>query len=78
MYAEEGGMNGPMKKFELKANMALVVRAPLSDIQDFAKDLTELLQARPAILVVHAQMSGSKLWIKEGGDMNEEGSDFDR
>jgi len=59
---------------EPKANMALVVRGHLAEIQALAQELTFLLQAKPSIVVVHRQLSGSKLWIKEGGDMNEEGT----
>ena len=57
---------------ELKANLGLVLRGDVVILKALMADLDRLLSERPEVQIVHKHVSASKLWIKEGGDMNEE------
>jgi hypothetical protein len=52
----------------LKANLGLVFRGDFFEIRSFADDLDTLLSKYPEVRLVFRHFSGSKLWIKEGGD----------
>lgn len=51
--------------FGLKANLAVIVRGPMSDLPIFAERV-EALCAELGLVIVHKQASASKLWVKEG------------
>ena len=56
---------------ELKANLGLVLRGDVVVLKAFMADLDRLLAKRPEIQIVHKHVSASKLWIREGEEMNE-------
>jgi hypothetical protein len=56
---------------ELKANLALVLRGDVVVLRAFMTDLDNLLANRPEVQIVHKHVSASKLWIREGEEMNE-------
>lgn len=58
-----------MKQIELKANLGLVVRGDYSAINAFMEGIEALLN-ETGVQLVHKHASASKLWIKEGDDMN--------
>jgi len=57
---------------ELKANLGLVLRGDIVVLRLFMDDLEKLLNKRPDVQIVHKHVSASKLWIREGEEMNEE------
>jgi hypothetical protein len=54
---------------ELKANLGLVVRGEYSALSEFSERL-ERLTSDTGVQIVHKHVSASKLWIKEGDEMN--------
>lgn len=60
-----------MKNMELKANLGFVVRGDFTGLNLFAEKLDQLA-LEIGVRIVHKQASASKLWIKEGDDMNEQ------
>jgi hypothetical protein len=56
---------------ELKANLGLIVRGDVIALKAFMDDLDRLLTKTPKLKVVHRHVSASKLWIREGEEMNE-------
>jgi|WetSurMetagenome_2_1015567.scaffolds.fasta_scaffold74737_2 hypothetical protein len=59
-----------MKSMELKANLGFVVRGDFTGLNLFA-DLIDKLALQAGVQIVHKQVSASRLWIKEGDEMNE-------
>lgn len=57
---------------ELKANLGLVVRGEVVALKSFLERLDGLISETPEVQLVHKHVSASKLWIKEGGEMNED------
>ena len=55
---------------EVKANFAIVLRGDILAIREVTKGLDLLLSRNPDVKVIHKMTSASKLWIKEGDDMN--------
>ena len=55
---------------EVKANFAIVLRGDIFALREITAGLDLLLASNPGIKVVHKQTSASKLWIKEGSEMN--------
>lgn len=55
---------------ELKANLGIVVRGDFTGLNLFA-DLIDELALQAGVQVVHKQASASRLWIKEGDEMND-------
>ena len=56
---------------ELKANLGIVLRGDFVVLNAFMADLDRLLAKRPEVQIVHKHVSASKLWIREGEEMNE-------
>ena len=54
---------------ELKANLGLVLRGDIVVLRALMSDLDRLLARSPAVQVVHKHVSASKLWIREGDEM---------
>jgi len=59
---------------ELKANVGIVLRGEIVALKGFVERLDGLISQTPGMQLVHKHVSASKLWIKEGGEMNEEGT----
>jgi hypothetical protein len=59
---------------EVRANLGLVLRGDIFDLKTFSEGLDRLLIETPTVRLVHRQVSASRLWLKEGDDMNETGS----
>jgi len=59
-----------MNEIELKANLGIVVRGDILELKDFLVTLNDYLSEFTGINLVHKQLSASKLWIKEGDEMN--------
>ena len=59
-----------MNRMELKANLGLVCRGEYSALSEFSERLEKLVEEM-GIQIVHKHVSASKLWIKEGDDMND-------
>jgi hypothetical protein len=57
---------------EIKANFAIVLRGDILEIREVVAGLDILLRSHPDIKLVHQMTSASKLWIKEGGEMDEQ------
>lgn len=55
---------------EVKVTYAVVLRGELMAVHAVAQGLEMLLDKHPDVKVVHHQTSASKLWIKEGEDVN--------
>ena len=51
--------------FGLKANLAVIVRGPMSELPIFAERV-EAMCTELGLIVVHKQASASRLWVKEG------------
>ncbi len=60
------------KGIELKANLGIVVRGDVIELKDFLVTLDDYLSEFTGINLVHKQLSASRLWIKEGDEMNGE------
>jgi hypothetical protein len=60
-----------MNKMELKANLGLVFRGEYSALSEFSERLEELVNEM-GIQIVHKHVSASKLWIREGDEMNDQ------
>jgi hypothetical protein len=56
---------------EVKANLGLVLRGDVIALKAFMADLDKILDKRSELQVVHRHVSASKLWIREGEEMNE-------
>jgi hypothetical protein len=56
---------------ELKANLGIVLRGDFVELRTFLVRLDGLLDDSPDVKLVHKQVSASKLWLKEGSDMND-------
>lgn len=54
---------------ELKANLGFVIRGEYSALSEFSERL-ERLVTDTGVQIVHKHASASKLWLKEGDDMN--------
>jgi hypothetical protein len=54
----------------LKANLGLLLRGDYKDLAEFLEIIEPALR-RTGVQLVHKQASASKLWIKEGDDMND-------
>ena len=61
-----------MNDLELKANLGIVVRGDVLELKDFLVTLDDYLSEFTGINLIHKQLSASRLWIKEGDDMNGE------
>jgi hypothetical protein len=59
------------KLTELKANLGIVLRGDVVVLRAFMADLDKLLANRSEVQIVHKHVSASKLWIREGEEMNE-------
>ena len=55
---------------EIRANLGLVLRGDIDDLKTLIEGLDRLLIETPGVKLVHKQVSASKLWLKEGDDMN--------
>lgn len=60
---------------ELKANLGVVLRGDVIVLKAFMADLDKLLAKRPEVQIVHKHVSASKLWIREGEEMNDNDAD---
>jgi len=60
-----------VRNTELKANLGMVLRGDLVALKSLVERLDGLISEAPAVQLVHKHVSASKLWIKEGGEMNE-------
>ncbi len=58
-------------KNEVKITHAIVLRGEMLAIRTVVEGLEILLRANPGVILVHSQTSASKLWIKEGGELDE-------
>jgi hypothetical protein len=58
------------KEIELKANLGIVVRGDILELKDFLVTLDDYLSEFTGISLIHKQLSASRLWIKEGDEMN--------
>lgn len=56
---------------ELKANLGIVLRGDIVALRGFVERLDGLISEMPEMQLVHKHVSASKLWVKEGGEMNE-------
>jgi hypothetical protein len=56
---------------EVKANCAILIRGDILAIKRIMQQLDQWLSHEPDIKLIHQQVSASRLWIKEGDDMNE-------
>ena len=59
------------ERMEMKANLGLVFRGEVVALKGFLERLDELTSETPEVQLVHKHVSASKLWVKEGGEMNE-------
>jgi hypothetical protein len=59
-----------MSSIELRANLAIVLRGDILELKDFLVTLDDYLSEFTGISLVHKQLSASRLWIKEGGEMD--------
>ena len=59
------------ERMEMKANLGLVYRGEIVALKSFLEQLDRLTSETPAVQLVHKHVSASKLWVKEGGEMNE-------
>jgi hypothetical protein len=60
-----------MNKFsEMKANLGILFRGDFRALEDLLERIAPILE-ETGIQIVHKQVSASKLWIKEGEDMND-------
>jgi hypothetical protein len=68
-YSEgKENMNG---NTELKANLGIVLRGEVVALKSLLERLDGLISETPEVQLVHKHVSASKLWLKEGGEMNE-------
>lgn len=56
---------------EIKVNCAVVIRGDILTIKQIMQELDRWISQENNLKVIHQQVSASKLWIKEGDDMNE-------
>ena len=59
------------ERMEMKANLGLVVRGEIVALKGFVERLDGMISETPEVQLVHKHVSASKLWVKEGGEMNE-------
>jgi len=59
-----------MNRMELKANLGFIIRGDYSDLTDFSEKLEKLI-IETGVQMVHKHASASKLWIREGDEVNE-------
>lgn len=59
-------------RMNLKANVGIVLRGEVVALRGFAERLDVLIAESEGVQLVHKHLSASKLWIREGGEMNEE------
>jgi len=63
-------MTSSMKEIELKVNFGLVLRGDILALHEVTEGIDLLISEHPEVRLVHRHLSASKLWIKEGDDMN--------
>ena len=51
--------------------MGIVLRGDVIALKGFVERLDELIAESPDMQLVHKHISASKLWIREGGEINE-------
>ena len=56
---------------EVKVNCAILIRGDVIALKRIMQQLNQWISHEPELKLVHQQVSASKLWIKEGDDMNE-------
>jgi hypothetical protein len=59
------------EEMSVKANLGLVLRGEIVALKSLVERLDGLISSTPAVQLVHKHVSASKLWIREGGEMNE-------
>ena len=66
----KGRMNA-LPNFQMKANLATVFRGPITELQQLGELIASFIESHFDVQMVFQHTSASKLWIKEGGEMNE-------
>lgn len=56
---------------ELRANLGIILRGDVIELRTFMLRLDGLLADTPDVKLVHKHVSASKLWLREGTDMND-------
>jgi hypothetical protein len=56
---------------EIKVTHAMVLRGEVLAIRAVIEGLELLLKANPDVVLIHSQTSASRLWIKEGGELDD-------
>jgi hypothetical protein len=59
------------EEMSVKANLGLVLRGEIVALKGFVERLDGMISETPDVQLVHKHVSASKLWVKEGGEMNE-------
>ena len=59
------------EEMSVKANLGLVLRGEIVALKSFLERLDGLISETTKVQLVHKHVSASKLWLKEGGEMNE-------
>jgi hypothetical protein len=59
------------EEMSVKANLGLVLRGEIVALKGFVERLDGMISETPEVQLVHKHVSASKLWLKEGGEMNE-------
>ena len=63
------------EEMSVKANLGLVLRGEIVALKSFVERLDGLISETPEVRLIHKHVSASKLWVKEGGEMNEDPRD---